>query len=297
MCVSGSDDVEERIRFLESGADDVVARPLDARELEARVEALLLRFQRSHLAPIISADGLTMHRARRTVAVFSPKGGVGTTTIAANIAIAAVACNRRTVWSSSTCRSSSGAWRRCSTSIRSRRSPTSCATSRRCVSRTCCERTPCADRQRPARPRRTGRARGRRERHPGPCDPDPPDAPRLRHDRDRRGIVARRAGPGDLRGSRDGHSCRCTPEIAALKAVHALLEYLSEVGSVVLKTTFVLNDVFAREHPQGCVTSRTSSARRSRSSCRTTRSCTSRPRTRACPSSRGPRNPRPPSDS
>ena len=92
MCVSGSDDVEERIRFLESGADDVVARPLDARELEARVEALLLRFQRSHdLAPIISPDGLTMHRARRTVAVFSPKGGVGTTTIAANIAIAAVA--------------------------------------------------------------------------------------------------------------------------------------------------------------------------------------------------------------
>ena len=38
-----------------------------------------------------------------------------------------------------------------------------------------------------------------------------------------------------------------TPEIAALKAVHALLEYLSEVGSVVLKTTFVLNYVFARD--------------------------------------------------
>ena len=92
MCVSGSDDVEERIGFLEAGADDVVARPLDARELEARVEALLLRFQRSRdLAPIISPDGLTMHRARRTVAVYSPKGGVGTTTIATNIAIAAVA--------------------------------------------------------------------------------------------------------------------------------------------------------------------------------------------------------------
>ena len=29
--------------------------------------------------------------------------------------------------------------------------------------------------------------------------------------------------------------------------MHALLEYLSEVGSVVLKTTFVLNNVFARE--------------------------------------------------
>jgi MinD-like ATPase involved in chromosome partitioning or flagellar assembly len=38
-----------------------------------------------------------------------------------------------------------------------------------------------------------------------------------------------------------------TPEIAALKAVHQLLEYLSEVGSVGLKTTYVLNNVFARE--------------------------------------------------
>jgi pilus assembly protein CpaE len=38
-----------------------------------------------------------------------------------------------------------------------------------------------------------------------------------------------------------------TPEIAALKAVHALFEYLSEVGSVGLKTTYVLNNVFARE--------------------------------------------------
>jgi pilus assembly protein CpaE len=37
------------------------------------------------------------------------------------------------------------------------------------------------------------------------------------------------------------------PEIAALKAVHALLDYLSEAGSVGAKTTFVLNNAFARE--------------------------------------------------
>ena len=92
MCISGSDDVEERIRYLEAGADDVMARPFDARELEARVEALLLRFQRSRdLTATISTDGVVMTRARRMVAVFSPKGGVGTTTIATNVAVAAAA--------------------------------------------------------------------------------------------------------------------------------------------------------------------------------------------------------------
>jgi len=90
LCVAATDDVEERIGYLEAGADDVIARPFDAREVEARVEALLLRFRRSKdLAPVISADGLTMAKARRTVVVYSPKGGVGTTTIATNIAVAA----------------------------------------------------------------------------------------------------------------------------------------------------------------------------------------------------------------
>ena len=94
LCIGQSDDVEERIRFLEAGADDVIAKPFDPRELEARVEALLLRFQRSKdLTPVVSADGLTMSRARRTVVCFSPKGGVGTTTIAVNVA--AVAAARR----------------------------------------------------------------------------------------------------------------------------------------------------------------------------------------------------------
>ncbi len=90
LCVASTTDVEERIGFLEAGADDVISRPFDTREVEARVEALLLRFQRSKdLSPVISSDGLTMARARRIVAVYSPKGGVGTTTIAVNIALAA----------------------------------------------------------------------------------------------------------------------------------------------------------------------------------------------------------------
>lgn len=88
LCICQGDDVEERIHFLEVGADDVIAKPFDARELEARVEALILRFQRSRdLTPVIAATGLA-ERNRRIVAVFSPKGGVGTTTIAVNIAVA-----------------------------------------------------------------------------------------------------------------------------------------------------------------------------------------------------------------
>jgi pilus assembly protein CpaE len=90
LCVSQTDEVEERIRFLEAGADDVMAKPFDARELEARVEALLLRFQRSKdLSTVVSTDGVALTKTRRVVAVHSPKGGVGTSTVAVNIAMAA----------------------------------------------------------------------------------------------------------------------------------------------------------------------------------------------------------------
>jgi pilus assembly protein CpaE len=88
LAISQTDDVEERIRLLEAGADDVIARPVDERELDARIEALDLRYRRSlELRPgaVVTA---TRRSGRRLVVVFSPKGGVGTSTLAVNLALA-----------------------------------------------------------------------------------------------------------------------------------------------------------------------------------------------------------------
>jgi pilus assembly protein CpaE len=92
LVLSHGDDIDERIELLEAGVDDVMIRPIDPRELDARVEALVLRYQRSRgqardeagppaIAPRAADE-------RRLIAVFSPKGGVGTTTVAVNLAVA-----------------------------------------------------------------------------------------------------------------------------------------------------------------------------------------------------------------
>lgn len=74
-------DVESRIAFLEAGADDVISTTFAPRELEGRVEALLIRYGR--LRPIAERGAA----AGDIVAFFSPKGGVGTTTLAVNTAV------------------------------------------------------------------------------------------------------------------------------------------------------------------------------------------------------------------
>jgi pilus assembly protein CpaE len=88
LAITSTDDVEERIRLLEAGADDVMIRPIDERELDARVEALDLRTRRSKELRPSTLVAATRRPGRRLIVVYSPKGGVGTTTVAVNVALA-----------------------------------------------------------------------------------------------------------------------------------------------------------------------------------------------------------------
>jgi pilus assembly protein CpaE len=88
LAVTSTDDVEERIHLLEAGADDVMIRPIDERELDARVEALDLRHRRSKELRPSTLVAATRRPGRRLIVVYAPKGGVGTTTVAVNVALA-----------------------------------------------------------------------------------------------------------------------------------------------------------------------------------------------------------------
>jgi len=88
LAITSSDDVEERIKLLEAGADDVMIRPIDERELDARVEALDLRHRRSKELRPSTLVAASRRPGRRLIVVYSPKGGVGTTAVAVNLALA-----------------------------------------------------------------------------------------------------------------------------------------------------------------------------------------------------------------
>jgi pilus assembly protein CpaE len=247
LCVAATDDVEERISFLEAGADDVIARPFDAREVEARVEALLLRFQRSRdLAPVVSPDGLTLARPRRSVAVYSPKGGVGTTTIATNVAVVAAQRKADRVILVDLDLQFGGV----ATHLNLEPKLT------------------IADVVRDeAALREPELLRSYATRHDSGLHvlaaPPSPEASELvspDHVSHILGtllegydaVVVDAGSVLDERALRVFEMAETIvlpvhPEISALKAVHGLLEYLNETGSIGAKSTFVLNNMFARE--------------------------------------------------
>ena len=74
-------EVEQKVRGLRAGADDYLIKPFHPAELLARIKSLLARF-----APREALVGRPP--LGRVLALYGAKGGVGTTTIAINVAIA-----------------------------------------------------------------------------------------------------------------------------------------------------------------------------------------------------------------
>ena len=81
LVVAPARDVEARIAFLEAGADEVIPAGFARSELEARVMALLIRSGK------VKPDAGARHAGAEVITFFSPKGGVGTTTLAVNTAV------------------------------------------------------------------------------------------------------------------------------------------------------------------------------------------------------------------
>jgi two-component system KDP operon response regulator KdpE len=67
LVLSAVGDEEHKVRALEAGADDYVTKPFSARELVARLRAVLRRAAPAPEDPVIEADGLSIDLGSRVV--------------------------------------------------------------------------------------------------------------------------------------------------------------------------------------------------------------------------------------
>ncbi len=76
LMLTAKTQLTDKVSGFRAGADDYVAKPAEPAEVLARIKALLARVRR------------TLPQAGRSIAILGAKGGVGTTTIAVNLAVA-----------------------------------------------------------------------------------------------------------------------------------------------------------------------------------------------------------------
>lgn len=97
VILTGRAEIEDKIQALEAGADEYVTKPVDPKEMVARVKSLLRRYQRLRQDVI---PALSIHAPAgdgSTVGCIGAKGGSGATTIAANVALALVQRGHRVI--------------------------------------------------------------------------------------------------------------------------------------------------------------------------------------------------------
>jgi pilus assembly protein CpaE len=82
LMLADKGDVGDKITGIEAGADDYVVKPFDVQELIWCIKKLLTRHTPTDVPALAHSDQHGM-----IIAVFSPKGGVGNTTVAVNAAV------------------------------------------------------------------------------------------------------------------------------------------------------------------------------------------------------------------
>ena len=80
MMLTAQDNLEEKVKGFDAGADDYMIKPFQPPELQARIAVLLRRAAPQLPSPAEPIEG-------KTIAVFSLRGGVGVSTVAANLAV------------------------------------------------------------------------------------------------------------------------------------------------------------------------------------------------------------------